>query len=116
MESTKHIRLNSFFIRDIFTRSAVEAVFNFPQDNLKLIELDFKDIYFISSSSAHQVVIEIDKLKRKKIEVKLINVNQDIDNMLKLASMPRKNIFTLKEIEQKIYKSRDDLNHFLLSS
>jgi len=113
--SSKIVKLNEFFDRSILTRSAIENLFNFVKTGLNEVVLDFADIYLISASASHQVILEIRELEKNDIPVNLINIDKNVERMLNLSKTDRKNILTVQSIEHYNIQSSDDLNKLLLS-
>lgn len=111
----QHLILSEKFSNSISTRTAVENLFkNLIADELII---DFSDINFISSSAAHQVVIEIKRLEDRKISVKCENLNSDVCRMMELSKTDRKNLFTLTPfIKHSVINSELDLEKLLLES
>jgi anti-anti-sigma regulatory factor len=103
MKSVK-IKLSNKFNRSISTRIAVENLFK--DIYAEEIIIDFSDIYFISSSAAHQMVIEVKRLEKQNVKVNIENMTDDVFKMLELAKTDRKNIFTIKPF----------LKHYVISS
>ena len=112
---TKVVKLSSFFDRSISTRVAIENLFSFDNKGTNEIVLDFKNIYFISSSASHQLIIEAGELEKKGITVSFKNIENNIDRMLELSKTDRKNIFTVQNIEHLKVRSDKELNRLLLS-
>lgn len=105
--------LSEKFNNSISTRIAVENLFK----NIKTDELiiDFSDISFISSSAAHQMVIEIRLLEQRNINVKCENMNPDVSRMIELSKTDRKNLFTtIPSIKHSIINSNLDLSRLFL--
>lgn len=105
--------LSKKFNNSISTRIAVENLFK----NIKTDELiiDFSDISFISSSAAHQMVIEIRLLEQRNINVKCENMNPDVSRMIELSKTDRKNLFTtIPSIKHSIINSNLDLSRLFL--
>lgn len=109
------VKFNEFFDRSIATRIAVENLFLFDKTDINEIVLDFKDIYLISASASHQVIMEIRNLEKTNIQVSMINLNENVEKMLELAKTDRKNIMTVQDIGFLKIKNHSDLNSFLLS-
>lgn len=105
--------LSEKFNNSISTRIAIENLFK----NIKTDELiiDFSDISFISSSAAHQMVIEIRLLEQRNINVKCENMNPDVSRMIELSKTDRKNLFTtIPSIKHSIINSNLDLSRLFL--
>jgi anti-anti-sigma factor len=105
--------LSKKFNNSISTRIAVENLLK----NIKTDELiiDFSDISFISSSAAHQMVIEIRLLEQRNINVKCENMNPDVSRMIELSKTDRKNLFTtIPSIKHSIINSNLDLSRLFL--
>ena len=105
--------LSKKFNNSISTRIAVENLFK----NIKTDELiiDFSDISFISSSAAHQMVIEIRLLEQRNINVKCENMNPDVSRMIELSKTDRKNLFTtIPSIKHSVINSNLDLSRLFL--
>jgi len=105
--------LSEKFNNSISTRIAVENLLK----NIKTDELiiDFSDISFISSSAAHQMVIEIRLLEQRNINVKCENMNPDVSRMIELSKTDRKNLFTtIPSIKHSIINSNLDLSRLFL--
>lgn len=54
-----------------------------------LVELDFTDVEFISRSAAHELLALQEKMRTrrfKKKEVRFINTNEDVKNMLRIVA------------------------------
>jgi anti-anti-sigma regulatory factor len=113
--NSKVVKFSEFFDRSISTRSAIENLFNFDKAGLKEVVLDFADIYLISASASHQVILEIRELEKKDITVNLINIDKNVGRMLDLSKTDRKNILTVQSIEHINIQSSSDLNKLLLS-
>lgn len=107
MKSVRII-LSSKFTRSVSTRAAIENLFkDLIADE---VVIDFSDIHFISSSAAHQMVIEIKNLEKKCIKVICENSTDDVFKMLELAKTDRKNIFTVPPpIKHNVVRSESDL-------
>jgi len=102
--------LSEKFNNSISTRIAVENLLK----NIKTDEL-FSDISFISSSAAHQMVIEIRLLEQRNINVKCENMNPDVSRMIELSKTDRKNLFTtIPSIKHSIINSNLDLSRLFL--
>jgi anti-anti-sigma factor len=108
---TKMIILKEKFSHIISTRVAVENLFKFNAKSFTEIIIDFNEINFISSSAAHQVVIEMKTLKDLEVEVNIINVNDDVLRMINLAKTDRKNIFTTQKVSVCNALNKSDLAH-----
>lgn len=105
--------LSEKFNNSISTRIAIENLFK----NIKTDELiiDFSDISFISSSAAHQMVIEIRLLEQRNINVKCENMNPDVSRMIELSKTDRKNLFTtIPSIKHSVINSNLDLSRLFL--
>lgn len=105
--------LSEKFNNSISTRIAVENLLK----NIKTDELiiDFSDISFISSSAAHQMVIEIRLLEQRNINVKCENMNPDVSRMIELSKTDRKNLFTtIPAIKHSVINSNLDLSRLFL--
>lgn len=105
--------LSEKFNNSISTRIAVENLLK----NIKTDELiiDFSDISFISSSAAHQMVIEIRLLEQRNINVKCENMNPDVSRMIELSKTDRKNLFTtIPSIKHSVINSNLDLSRLFL--
>ncbi|MCJ7447601.1 MAG: STAS domain-containing protein [Bacteroidales bacterium] len=114
--NSKIVRLNEFFDRSISTRSAIENLFNFDKTGFNEIVLDFTDIYLISASASHQIILETRKLEKSGIPVNLFNLDSNVRWMLELSKTDRKNILTVQNIEHYNIQSSVDLNKLLLSN
>jgi anti-anti-sigma regulatory factor len=112
---SKNIILSKTFDGSISTRAAIENIFkDIIADE---VVIDFLDIYFISSSAAHQIVMEVRDLEKKKVKVVTVNMDEDVYKMLELAKTDRKNIFTvLPIIKHCTINSENDLSKFLIGS
>ena len=95
----KKIILKKRFDKIISTRAAIDEVFSFDLSNLEEISIDFADIFFISSSAAHQLVLKIREYEKRDIEVILLNMNDEVERMINIAKTDRKNIFTSQPVE-----------------
>jgi len=104
--------LSEKFNNSISTRIAVENLLK----NIKTDELIIdSDISFISSSAAHQMVIEIRLLEQRNINVKCENMNPDVSRMIELSKTDRKNLFTtIPSIKHSIINSNLDLSRLFL--
>jgi anti-anti-sigma regulatory factor len=109
---TVKIILSNKFNRSVSTRAAVENLF---KDLIaEEVVIDFSDIYFISSSAAHQMITEIKLLAKKNVKVSCENTNADVSRMLELSKSDRKNIFTVTpRIKHYVVKSESDLSKLL---
>jgi anti-anti-sigma regulatory factor len=109
------IILSNKFDRSISTRAAVKNLFkDIKPDELVI---DFSSICFISSSAAHQMVIEIKRFEERNISVTCENVNVDVSRMMELAKTDRKNLFTMAPvINHYVIQSEKDLSKLLLGS
>lgn len=111
---TKIVSLRKYFSNSISTRAAIENIFDFNLSNLKSITYDFTEINFISSSAAHQFVLELEKIDSNRIEVTLTNIVDDVQKMLDLSRSDRKNLFTTQKIDFVTVTSNKDLESILL--
>ncbi|NOY36343.1 MAG: STAS domain-containing protein [Chlorobi bacterium] len=111
--NNKSIILKEKFDNSISSRAAIKNLFNFDTDALKELAIDFSDIVFISSSVAHQLVMELRKLESLDIEVNFLNINEDVQRMINIAKTDRKNIFTTQPIEVIDTPSEKELDEFL---
>ena len=109
----KNLILKKNFDRIISTRVAIENLFDFDVSAVDELTIDFSDITFISSSAAHQLVLELRKLKDLDIEINLLNVNEDVQRMINIAKTDRKNIFTTQPIEVLETPGEKELDEFL---
>ncbi|MBA7525002.1 hypothetical protein ES705_17147 [subsurface metagenome] len=111
---TREIILKEKFAHNISTRAAIENIFNFSTNYLELVIIDFSEINFISSSAAHQIVIEMKALKKLSIELNFINTSDNVQRMINLAKTDRKNIFTTHEISVHYATNESDLEKLFL--
>jgi anti-anti-sigma regulatory factor len=110
---TTNVILSDKFERIVSTRVAVENLFKDIHSCNVII--DFLDIQFISSSAAHQMVLEIKRLEKEKSAVTCVNMNKDVYKMVELAKTDRKNLFTLEPLlKHNVINSEKDLKHFNL--
>lgn len=54
----------------------------------KKIDLDFKDVKFVSRSAAHELLILKEKLSMQK-DIKFVNSNSEVENMIRLVASNR---------------------------
>jgi len=54
----------------------------------KKINLDFKDVKFVSRSAAHELLILKEKLSIQK-DIKFVNLNLEVENMIRLVASNR---------------------------
>ena len=111
---TKYLILKNKFDKIISTRAAVKNLFDLNFSTLEEFNIDFSDIVFISSSAAHQLVMELRKLESLDIEVNILNINKDVQRMINIAKTDRKNIFTTQPIEVLDTPNEKELDEFLL--
>lgn len=87
------IKLSRLITKSISSRQAIQPVrdkiFALPKHKDFLIELDFTDIDFISRSFADEILKLKEKMENKKMCLKFINKNSEINRMLKIVSSQR---------------------------
>lgn len=54
----------------------------------KKIDLNFKDVKFVSRSAAHELLILKEKLSMQK-DIEFVNLNSEVENMIRLVASSR---------------------------
>jgi len=108
---TKDLILHEKFNNIISTRDAIRNLFNFMNASFDELVIDFSGISFISSSAAHQLVLEIRDLNKYRTEVTFINICDDVKRMIDLAKTDRKNVFTTKPISVHTVTNNAELDY-----
>lgn len=111
---TRNLILQEKFANIISSRVAVRNIFDFLNRSLEQVIVDFNDISFISSSAAHQIVIEVRALNDQNTEVIFINISDDVQRMINLAKTDRKNIFTTESVKVYNATTESDLKYLFL--
>ena len=109
----RRLELKDKYVNMISSRVSVKNLFQFDAENLEELTIDFSNIFFISSSAAHQFVIEINELHKNAVDVQLINIVADVKRMIDLAGTDRKNIFTTQPVEIIRAANEKELNKLL---
>lgn len=116
MKSNK-IDLKALFGTSLNTREGAIDLSNLISAlNVPLVELDFKEVEFMSRSFADQFYKEKLKLQENHISVYVKNANQEIESILNTVSNTQnKKDRTFNEIQVIRFKSVNEMSNFLLS-
>lgn len=94
-QNTIKIKLSNLISKSISSRQAVklieDRIFAFSNYNKTNVILDFSNVNFISRSFADEILDLKEKLKNKKIYLKFMDTNNEINKMFKITSFHREN-------------------------
>ena len=96
----KKIKLSVLIAKAIFSRQAIRLIKDkiFAFSNYKNVDiiLDFDKVDFISRSFADEILELQEQMKNKKVNLKLVNKSDEVENMLKITSFQKKNKTKIK--------------------
>jgi len=88
-KSYKKITISRLLAPIISSRDVVTILEKtIEKTNIKLVDLDFSDVKFISRSAAHALLLMRERLQAKK-DISFINTNEDVANMLRVVAANR---------------------------
>ncbi len=105
--------ISSIFNESISSRSAISSVFDERIQNAT-ITLDFKDICFVSRSAAQQLELEKVALKKRNVDLVMVNTSESIEKMFLLAEDKSQRLEKL-DITIKTFSTEIERREFMLS-
>lgn len=107
------IRLADVYNTSVSSRSSIIALLAKYRE-IKNIEIDlnFENISFVSRSTAQQIILERNLLKKISSNITFTNVSYDISLMLNVAENSKKNP---PKIVEKEFATSQELETFMLS-
>lgn len=96
------LKLTAVIDGDIDHHSAYnlrESIDNYVQkyNNLKLLELDFSGVQFMDSSGIGLIMGRFKLIKSRNGDLKVINIPERLERMIKLSGLAKLGIFESKE-------------------
>jgi len=96
----KKIKLSVLIAKAIFSRQAIrlikDEIFTFSIHENADIILDFDKVDFISRSFADEILELQEQMRDKKVNLRLVNKSNEIENMLEITSFQKKNKMKIK--------------------
>ncbi len=110
------IRLYDHYHNSVISRAAINNLFDVDLENLHSINIDFKDISFISRSAAHQLMIQKRLLSEKNIKITFSNLSPKVEETLNIVEKDAQNQRhkNSSNLEKVPIRNQDELHKFLM--
>jgi len=88
-KSHKNLAISRLLAPIVSSRDVIDVLEKaIKKTNIKLVDLDFSNVKFISRSAAHALLLMKERLQAKK-NISFINTNKDVTNMLRVVAANR---------------------------
>ena len=118
MTSKKHhikLNLSEHFKNSVSSRAAVINLFTIDLSDIKILEINFSDIDFVSRSATHQLIKEKERLENKlHIKVNFSSVNNAVKEMFAIVNKSIESPPTkVSEIHRIHFSTQKEFSNFL---
>ena len=81
------LKLSEHYNNSIASRAAIINLFDIDLTEIKILEIDFSDITFVSRSATHQFIKEKERIENTlKIKVDFINLSSEVKEIFELVA------------------------------
>jgi anti-anti-sigma regulatory factor len=119
MNNNSHILHLEFTSTSIISRHEVRAFFERIEKKSPTINLDFRNVYFVSRTSAHEFILQSQELAKSfNVQIEIVNCSYSVKRMFAVVrrSFERNTRFdVMNYIEHLKFENETERNRYLLS-